>query len=346
MRENRDLKLHFINVNHGDAIIIEFPDHGSPEKAHFAVVDLGAKLGEERAFTTEYMKSLIELRKGGDHKLDYEIDFVCVTHPHDDHYGGLGRFMKEFADHVNKDNNKINSFWDCGFRTSAINYNKALKKIAQNENLTFTRVSAGSEFEFGETRITVLGPSVDLRNRFDTYGIDRNNASIVLKVKYKRSYVILAADAEFASWGKITEEFPRMRSIKFVSDAVGLAERGETADQLKCDLLKLSHHGSKHGTSLEYLERLKPKRIVIPAGSQQWYQYNAEDWKGLFPHSLINETLKVLKHSLVKNLKIYNTGEKGNLIFSYSGNWTPRIANFKEKPGTPAFRPALEVNWQ
>ncbi len=346
MRKNKDLKLHFINVNHGDAIIIEFPDYGSAEKAHFAVVDLGAKLKEERAFTAEYMKSLIELRKAGDNELDYEIDFVCVTHPHDDHYGGLGRFMKEFADPVNEDNNKIRSFWDCGFRTSAIKYNKALKEIAQNENLTFTRVSSGSEFEFGETRITVLGPSVDLRNRFDTYGIDRNNASVVLKIKYKRSYVILTGDAEFASWGKITEEFPRMRSIKFFSDALGLAKRRETADQLKCDLLKLSHHGSKHGTSLEYLERLKPNHIVIPAGDEEWYKNNADNWEGLFPHPLIDNTLEVLKKSLGKSIKTYNTGDTGNLIFSYSGNWSPKVTKFTEIPGAPGFLPALEANWE
>jgi hypothetical protein len=34
----------------------------------------------------------------------------------------------------------------------------------------------------GNTEVTVLTPSVALRNRYDTYGIDVNNASILLRV--------------------------------------------------------------------------------------------------------------------------------------------------------------------
>jgi hypothetical protein len=34
----------------------------------------------------------------------------------------------------------------------------------------------------GNTEVTVLTPSIALRNRYDTYGIDVNNASISLRV--------------------------------------------------------------------------------------------------------------------------------------------------------------------
>ena len=128
------------------------------------------------------MKALIKLRKDGDDDFDYEINFACVTHPHDDHYGGLSRFLDEFAE---KD--KISCFWDCGFRTTAVNYNKALEKIRIYRHINFYRVAAGSEFEFGQTSISVLSPSIDLRNRFDTYGVEKNDASIVLRIKYKNS---------------------------------------------------------------------------------------------------------------------------------------------------------------
>ncbi len=340
MRQNDKLRLHFINVNHGDATIIEFPDYGSPPAAHFAVVDFGAKLAEDRALPREYMKALLELRKGNDDRLNYVIDFVCVTHPHDDHYGGLNRFMNYFADPNNE--NKIRSFWDCGFRTTATNYNRVLSRIRSNDNLTFIRVAAGSEFEFGEVRVTVLAPSVDLRNRFDTFGIGMNDSSIILKIKYRNSYIILAGDAEFASWGKTTEEFPRKSGIRFSDDALGLSERGERAEQLGCNLLRMSHHGSKHGTSLEYLERLRPRNVVITAGSKKWYDTYARRWKGKFPHPLTIQTLKVLN----SNINPYITGYKGNLIFTYSGGWSPRsVRSFLERPGSPNFVNVLDANW-
>lgn len=343
MLPNNELKVHFVNVNHGDATILEFPDYAG--RAHFGVVDFGAKSGADRGHTRDYMQALVTLRQGNDPNLDYAIEFACATHPHNDHYGGLSRFMDVFADDQNPDNNKINMFWDCGFRTNSTMYNRVLEDILNNDNLTFLRVAAGSEFEYGETRITVLAPSVDLRNRFDTFGIGKNDASIVLKVKFRNSYIILAADAEFASWGKSTEEFPRMRNITFFQDAAGLAERGETSDQLRCNLLKLSHHGSKHGNSLEYLERLDPTHVVIPAGSQPWYQNNVPQWVGKFPHPLVTQMLDVLGVD-ANNIRVMGEPTVGNVIYKYSGGFSPRaIASFTEQPGTAAFAGALQNNW-
>jgi len=343
MRTNNELKLHFINVNHGDATIIEFPDYGEDNTAHFGVIDFGAKLGSDRALTREYMKALVELRRDDDHNFQYRIDFACVTHPHDDHYGGLKRFMDEFADPTNEDHNKVDRFWDCGFRTNATNYNRVLRDIVRNPHLTFTRLAAGAEFGFGDTRITILAPSVDLRNRFDTYGINRNNASIILKIKYRRSQIIVAGDAQFASWGKTTEEFPRQRRTVFFEDALGLAHRDESSDQLRCNLLRMSHHGSKHGTSLEYLERLQPKYVVIPAGSLAWYHDEVMDWEGMFPHPLVTEVLSVLRPPIRRS---FVTGDDGNLIFKYTGGWNPHnIASFSNRPDSPGFDAALLNNW-
>ncbi len=334
MRVNEELKLHFVNVNHGDCTILEFPDHGEPA-AHFAVVDFGAKKAVDRGLARDYLKALVEVRRNGDPAFDYEIDFVCVTHPHIDHYGGLTRFLDEFED-------KVSAFWDCGFRTTSVQYNRELERIINNDNLTFVRVGSGTELEFGGTRVTILAPSVDLRNRFDTLGVGKNDSCVVLKIKHRNSYAILAADAEYASWSKITEEFPRTRGINIFNDALGLSERDETADQLRCDLLRISHHGSKHGSSLEYLERLRPHRVVIAAGSESWYQNQVSTWVGKFPHPLVSHTLRVLDDTIDTRV----TGEQGNLIYKYSGNWSPRqVVRFKVRPDAPNFTDALQTAW-
>ncbi|UCD64162.1 MAG: MBL fold metallo-hydrolase [Candidatus Zixiibacteriota bacterium] len=341
MRPNNELKLHFVNVNHGDCTIIEFPDFGSPA-VHFGVVDFGAKLGADRALPRDYMQALIDVRRDTDPTLDYVIDFVCVSHPHDDHYGGLNRFLAAFADPQNRQNNKISRYWDCGFWTTASRYNQALATIRDNVNITFTRVSSGAEYEFGEARVTVLAPSIDLRNRYDTYGINRNNASVVLRIKFRNSYAIIAGDAQFASWGKTTEEFPRQRRIEFFSDALGFAAREDTSDQLKCNVLRVSHHGSKHGTSLEYLERVDPDHVVIPAGSQPWYTQNIPEWVGYFPHRLTDTIFDVLVDPNNRHV----TGARGNIIFKYNGGWTPRqISYVTERADSANFTAALAAQW-
>ena len=158
--------------------------------------------------------------------------------------------------------------------------------------------------------------------------------------------MILAADAEFASWGKSTEEFPRREEIDFFTDALGLAERDETADQLKCDLLKLSHHGSMHGTSLEYLERINPNRIVIPAGSANWYQTSLSNWAGMFPHPLIENTLQVLGQSVNKNIDRKITGNVGNIIYKYTGTTTPQNeTEIINRADSPNFQQVLDTEW-
>ncbi len=334
MKANDELKIHFVNVNHGDATILELPDRDG--RAQFGVVDFGAKLAADRGAPRDYLSRLLALRADGDANFDYVINFACVTHPHNDHYGGLGRFMSLFG-------GKVGSFWDCGFRTTSTEYNQILvDHVLNNPGIDFVRVSSGSEFEFGPVRISILAPSVDMRNRFDTFGIGKNDASIVMRIKYGNSYAILAADAEFATWGKVTEEFPRTSRIQFFTDALGLAEREDSADQLGCSLLKIAHHGSKHGTSLEYLERLTPDHVVIPAGSDQWYLDNLSNWAGYFPHALVRSTLAVLSDS--SDIRI--TGERGSILYKYSGGWSPRdIQEIPLPPADPGFAAALGAAW-
>lgn len=344
MRSNDQLRIHFINVNHGDAIIVEMCDYNG--YAHFGVIDFGPPRGEEKLFVTQYMKKLIQLRQHKDSKLNYKIDFVCVTHPHDDHYGGITDFMNEFGQPANT---KIEEFWDCGFRVNDTTYNEILQLIRKNSNIRFRRVLAGSEFEFGDVRIQILSPSIDLRNRFDTLGVDLNNSSIVLRIQLRKAFVILAGDAEFASWGKITEEFPRQEKITFFRDSIGLAEWEDPGqDQLRCLLLKISHHGSKRGTSFEYLERLKPNHIIISAGEQQWYKKNKpNNWLNKFPDQLIKDMLRILDPDLLNPKKYSVTGEHGNIIYKFKGTNVPRkVKKFNTKPTDASFLSELITHWK
>ncbi len=336
MIPNESLRFHFLNAGHGDATIVEFPDFGTPPTARFGVIDFADRRTPD--LVAGYMKELVDIRTGPGG--DYRIEFACATHPHEDHFGGLRSFLSAFSHDTDPALNHVTAFWDCGFRTTSSTYNGILIKILKNTNISFVRLSAGTEYDFGRVHLTVLAPSIDLRNRFDTYGVDKNNASIVLRFKLGNSYAILAGDAEYESWGKVVEEFPRISSVNFLSDALGLAEREDTADQLKSDLLRASHHGSKHGTDLRCLERINPGRIVISAGSDSWYRLNETDWVGKVPHPVTTKIIEALGTAP----DVLVTGDSGHIVVKYTGGWAPAYVNeFVEMPGDQGFRAALEA---
>lgn len=302
-------RIHIVNVDHGDAIIVEFADYAG--MAHYGIVDTGRPEVAYRSRVSDYMAVLASLRD-----MDYSIEFVCVTHPHEDHYGGLATLLDRFAppNPQAPTDHRIRQFWDCGFRTVAKTYNQLLERIADDPRIVFVRQSAGAEYEYGDTRVTVLAPSLDLRNRFDTFGVDRNNASIVLKIQFRRSIAILAADAHFDSWGKVSEEFPRTSKISYFEDAD--VERSEGPNQLNCQILKVSHHGSKHGTSLEYLEKLTPKHFAITCGDANWYQIHKPGWGTNWPHSLTLDAISEVHDSA----EIRQSHIDGNVIYRLSGS--------------------------
>jgi len=319
------LRIHFVNVGHGDAIILEFPDYNN--RAHFGVVDTGRPENKYKSRMVDYLEELVKLRG-----TEFQIDFVCITHPHEDHYGGLETLLDRFAQPGTDDfSNRIYQFWDCGFRITAKTYNNILKRISDDNHIVFIRVAAGAEFEFGDVGIFVLAPSLDLRNRFDTFGVDKNNASVVLRVQYKKATAILTGDAQFDSWGKIAEEFPRTKKITYFKEA--LVSRSEGTNQLKCQLLKVSHHGSKHGTSLEYLEKLKPKYFMITCADQSWYMQHKPGWGIQWPHQLTKDII----YEASNTAQVHQSNKDKNVIYTLSGKRVKEPEFIDDSPGEPNF---------
>jgi len=99
----------------------------------------------------------------------------------------------------------------------------------------------GDEFEFGETHVSVLFPPRDWPNGDKP----RNNDSMVLRISYRGSSVLMEGDAEKQVERRIS------------------ALHHPTAS-----LLKVGHHGSANATTPELMKSVKPAFALISVGSQ------------------------------------------------------------------------------
>ncbi len=272
------LSVHILNVGDGDAIVIELPEMNG-ERGHIVVDSfLGWK-------TVNYLNTL-----GAK-----VLKLVVATHPHRDHILGLKKVMEDF-------DGPVEQFWDSGFRHTSSYWYKLIEYILGHQQDTiFIRPTSGLSTVMNGVEITVLSPSINLRNRYDTYGININNSSIVLRLTYKEQVVILAADAQFESWAKITEEFPHMEKTL---DPFQHIQVDEGYYPLDCYFLKVAHHGSKHGTALEAIEKLKPNWAAISCGNPSTHD---------FPHKLSKDILKEVKTKILETWK-------GSIVFTINGN--------------------------
>ena len=299
MINNNALRMHVINVGHGDSILVEFPDESSNgRRPRFGLVDAGGEDAKVRTKTLDYLRSFIEYRLGrppstDSDAADYVFEFICLTHPHADHLYGMLPVLKGFCADTVPPAMRPRQFWDCGFRYNTVSYLSILDFLSRHSEVQFIRVASGTALHYGETEIMVLAPSVDMRNRYDTYGVDVNDASIVLRVSLKKGVAILTGDSHFDTWGKVCEEFPRTKHITYPPDKHGKMDMRDPnrddiaflskANQLNCQLLKVAHHGSKRGTSFEYIEKLSPSHFAVPCDKNSEYQSN---WRHKFPHPI------------------------------------------------------------
>jgi hypothetical protein len=166
----------------------------------------------------------------------------------------------------------------------------------------------------------VLSPSIMLRNRYDTYGVDINNASVVVRLTYpvsepseqyprtdgqppagdaapKSTTVILGGDAQTDAWGQVLQEFPHLDpDARQWARAIGAKGRRRTP--LKCDLLKISHHCSKRGINLELLERMGDPGTGFPSKGPPLLVSSCatgNDSKYGFPHDVTQRLLREVR---------------------------------------------------
>jgi hypothetical protein len=299
-----DLVYFLLNVGDGDSQVVLLPEEEATDGSHHRrviVVDAATVNKVPRLLGKLEDEGLM----GDGHSSFHDpgsIALVVATHPHSDHIGGIPQLLESFKP-------GIAEFWDPGYFHTIGDYHRMMAEIESAPFMVYANPTSGLRRWFGRVAITVLSPSIQLRNRFDSYGIEINNSSISLKIDYpasrvqqrdeERNYLgsrravqslILGGDAQTVSWSFVLTDFPYLAAS---GSAAARALRMATgADPLRARILKVSHHASKRGVNLELIERVKPL-MMLASCVNGGGSYN-------FPHTVTQEVLREAVEPIAK----------------------------------------------
>lgn len=193
-----------------------------------------------------------------------KLDAIIVTHPHEDHYGNARVLLETHT--VGALLLPKASGDEAGYRL--------LLDIAAQSGVEIRYLTDGDTFSLQGALCEVLCP---LPN-----DPEPNNAGRVLRVRYGTCRLLLAADAEQAAENALTA-------------------RGT---DLKCDFLKVGHHGSSTACSQSFLQATMPKIAAISCAADNDYG---------FPHKEVLDGLAAV------GATVYRTDLLGTVRFICDG---------------------------
>ncbi len=216
------LHLTVLDIGQGDAILIEAPDGAT------ALVDGGV----DPDLTLRRMGEALPFH----HR---RIDVVVLTHPHQDHLGGLEEVLRRY---------EVGLFVDGGRPAETDPHRHLLDAVRRERGAAMIVAEAGRTIRLGAATLEILYPTAGDASAPLPEG-DINNASVVIVLRYGRFEALLTGDAEA----------PVERL---------LLER----DQLQpVDVLKVGHHGSDSSTTPALVSATLPAVAIVSAGLDNEY---------------------------------------------------------------------------
>ena len=165
------------------------------------------------------------------HTLEIDkIDYMVITHQHDDHMGSAIDLLYDLTIE-----NFIMPRLAQSNNVSSKTYNVLINTI-NNKNINKIPAQDCKSFMLGEALVEILSPTVQSNNL--------NNMSVVLKITYGDTEFLFQGEAE----SKIENDLLR-------SDY-----------DIDVDVLKSGHHGSKTSSTDKYIDATSPEIAIVSSG--------------------------------------------------------------------------------
>ncbi|MFP5262125.1 MAG: ComEC/Rec2 family competence protein [Blastocatellia bacterium] len=197
-----------------------------------------------------------------------ELDYVLATHADADHIDGLSDVVKNF--HVGEAL--------VGHAAAADSEFNLFAGATAQRNITLRSLSAGERFDIEGVTVEVLWPPPDS----GPYATSGNNDSVVLRLVYGSVAILLAGDIEQEAESELVES---------------------SAD-LRADVLKVAHHGSKTSSTESFIDRVQPRCAVISAGERSRFGH---------PHAAVTGRY------LSRGVALLQTGRDGTITVETDG---------------------------
>ncbi len=197
------------------------------------------------------------------------IDYAFITHVDADHYRGfLSLFKKGIIKKLYKPVLEPDLKKD--FRLDSLIRAAEIPLSYYHNNI----------LEFNNVKFYVLNDSVASKK----LNLSTNDNSGIFKIVFGETSFLLTGDAGVKIEKHLVEKYKTF---------------------LRSDLLKVGHHGSKHSTSVEFLETVNPEYGLISAGVINKFNH---------------PTPEVLERLRSKNIKIQRTDLSGAVIYQSDGS--------------------------
>lgn len=250
--------------------------------AQFHFIDVGQ--GDAELITVGTKAVLIDTgdKAGKDALIKYlddhnvkEIEYFIVTHPDADHFASAAYVLDNYTvknvimSHAEKpgENEAGKPTMFGTFITTLENHNE-IYVIDAYEHIGESFYVNGDDLE-----LKILAP---LEEKYSS----TNDYSVVVMARYGNNKVLLTGDAEKESEAEMVEKYK--------------------ASDLKCDVLKVGHHGSRTATTDAFLEKVNPTIAVISCGVEDGRSDGKDNNYG-HPHK------EVIDRLTEKNITIYIT---------------------------------------
>ncbi|WP_378953737.1 DNA internalization-related competence protein ComEC/Rec2 [Pelosinus sp. sgz500959] len=224
----RPMYVHFIDVGQGDATLITTP-HGRT-----ILVDTGGVVGNTNDFDIGDRVVVPYLKHYG----VLAIDYLFLTHGHQDHAGGAAAVARELT--------VRNSMLARETHTQPV---RNLINEGKKQGSTFIAVYEGQ-------RIDLDGVVIRVIHAANSMHIGQNNeVSSVIQICYGKQSFLLTGDLE----GQGEEDI--------------LA----SGKNIKSTVLKVGHHGSKTSSTIDFVKAVAPEYAVISVGKNNRFGHPHRD---------------------------------------------------------------------